>query len=259
MKRIFIAILLTGAGAAFMASCAENVEPDLTEFHNAAFDRWMEKYHPGIDRLESGLYIEWIERNPDGKKLIEGYFMSLDYTAKDQNGDYFLTRNETIARQVGFQRHTTHYVPEYSAYTPSSATTGSSGDVYYDPYGYGGYGYGGYGYGDPYGYGGYGGYGDPYGYGGYGYGGYYPGLTEPTSSSSTTTGYPVGVWQALGMMNEGDSVRLYIPPAMGYTSGFTNFRFVDLTDSMGGFLDHWEELGLRFEAVYKEYISDHKR
>ena len=40
-----------------------------------------------------------------------------------------------------------------------------------------------------------------------------------------------------------------------HTGGFKDFRFVDLTDSMGGFLDHWQELGLRFEAVYSGFLG----
>ena len=40
-----------------------------------------------------------------------------------------------------------------------------------------------------------------------------------------------------------------------HTTEFTNFRFVDLTDSMPGFLAHWQELGLRFEAVYSGFLG----
>ena len=40
-----------------------------------------------------------------------------------------------------------------------------------------------------------------------------------------------------------------------HTSGFDDFRFVDLTDSMPGFLKHWKELDLRFEAVYSGFLG----
>ncbi len=39
------------------------------------------------------------------------------------------------------------------------------------------------------------------------------------------------------------------------TSGFENFRFVDLTDAMRSFLDHWVELGLDFTAIYSGFLG----
>jgi FKBP-type peptidyl-prolyl cis-trans isomerase len=235
MKRILLSLYLTVATVAAFTSCAENTELDLSEFENAAFDRWMKKYHPGIERLESGLYIEWIERNPDGRRLTEGNFMSIDYTARDQNGDYFLSRNKSIARQVGGYLPATHYAPEFTAYSPSTALSGGGASYYYDPYYYGGY--GGY---DDY-------YGSSYGYP------YYSGVTTSTSET-TTSGYPVGVWQALGMMHEGDSVRLYIPPAMGYYNGFNN------NDDAYGYSPYGTSVsntqGILFDLRLDEVVSD---
>ena len=39
------------------------------------------------------------------------------------------------------------------------------------------------------------------------------------------------------------------------TSGFSDFRFVDLTEHMPGFLAHWKSLGLRFDAVYSGFLG----
>lgn len=39
------------------------------------------------------------------------------------------------------------------------------------------------------------------------------------------------------------------------TTGFSDFRFVDLTASMPDFLAHWKDLGLRFEAVYSGFLG----
>ncbi len=39
------------------------------------------------------------------------------------------------------------------------------------------------------------------------------------------------------------------------TSGFDDFRFVDLSSAMHSFLAHWQELGLRFEAVYSGFLG----
>lgn len=219
MKKNLLYAILGVAFTAGLSSCADNKELDLTEFTNGAFDRWMEKYHPNVDRLESGMYIEWIERNPNGKSLNEGYFMSLNYTGRDQNGDFYLTRNKDVAQQVGFHKDWTHYVPEYTGYTPSSAYSTS----YYNNYGYGS------------------------GYGS-GYGGSY------SSSTYYSSSYPIGAWQALRMMNEGDSVRLYIPPTLAYdSSGFSNS---DKNNGYSPYMQLSASLGLIFEMRLSEVVKD---
>ena len=43
------------------------------------------------------------------------------------------------------------------------------------------------------------------------------------------------------------------------TSGFENFRFVDLTEHMSDFLAHWKSLGLRFDAVYSGFLGSGKQ
>ncbi len=40
-----------------------------------------------------------------------------------------------------------------------------------------------------------------------------------------------------------------------HTSGFEDFRFVDLSCEMRAFLKHWQELDLRFEAVYSGFLG----
>lgn len=43
------------------------------------------------------------------------------------------------------------------------------------------------------------------------------------------------------------------------TSGFDNFRFVDLTDHLSGFLEHWKSLGLTFDAVYSGFLGSERQ
>lgn len=43
------------------------------------------------------------------------------------------------------------------------------------------------------------------------------------------------------------------------TSGFDDFRFVDLTGHMPDFLDHWKQLGLVFDAVYSGFLGSGKQ
>lgn len=39
------------------------------------------------------------------------------------------------------------------------------------------------------------------------------------------------------------------------TGGFEDFRFVDLSGPMRDFLEHWKELGLKFDAVYSGFLG----
>jgi len=165
MKKCIPLISFLGSMAIFV-SCAKDVELDLTEFEEGIFDRWMAKHHPEATPLESphkGLYVDWIERNPDGMKLRDGYWIELNYTARDQNGNIFLTRNKAVARQIlgpGFDR-SVHYVPELIQYVPGSLVAG----------------------------------------------------------------YAVGQVEALSLMQEGDSLRVFVPPFKGYMSQASSYPY----------------------------------
>jgi len=38
-------------------------------------------------------------------------------------------------------------------------------------------------------------------------------------------------------------------------TAYQNFRFLDLTDQMPGFIEHWKELGLVFDAIYSGFLG----
>ena len=40
------------------------------------------------------------------------------------------------------------------------------------------------------------------------------------------------------------------------TSGVEGFTFHDLTDEMGPILDHWEQMGLKFDAIYSGFLGN---
>jgi pyridoxine kinase len=42
-------------------------------------------------------------------------------------------------------------------------------------------------------------------------------------------------------------------------SKFQGYHFVDLTDHMPFFIDHWKELGLSFDAVYSGFLGSHRQ
>lgn len=43
------------------------------------------------------------------------------------------------------------------------------------------------------------------------------------------------------------------------TTGFSDFRFTDLTQHMADSLTHWKELGLRFDAVYSGFLGSERQ
>lgn len=44
-----------------------------------------------------------------------------------------------------------------------------------------------------------------------------------------------------------------------HTGGFEKYRFLDLTDSMQGFIDHWTELGIEFDCVYSGFLGSSRQ
>lgn len=40
-----------------------------------------------------------------------------------------------------------------------------------------------------------------------------------------------------------------------HTGGFEGYRFVDLTDHMEGFIDHWHRLGIEFDCIYSGFLG----
>lgn len=40
-----------------------------------------------------------------------------------------------------------------------------------------------------------------------------------------------------------------------HTGGFEGFSFVDLTDSMEGYIDHWRRIGIEFDCIYSGFLG----
>ncbi|MDR2936543.1 MAG: FKBP-type peptidyl-prolyl cis-trans isomerase [Rikenellaceae bacterium] len=185
-------------------SCAES-ESDTTfeERQEEAFDLWMAKYHPDIPKLESGLYMEWISRNPSHRRLNEGYWMELNYTGYTIAGDIYASRSAAVADQLGHFSYLTHYAGEYSQYT----------------------------------------------------------ATFSESDYTALTKYPIAQIEALALMHEGDSVRLYIPPKLGYIYGFSgDVGYVPTVSTVSMIAGHPAilELGLR-KVVPDPIVHDYEQ
>jgi pyridoxine kinase len=42
-------------------------------------------------------------------------------------------------------------------------------------------------------------------------------------------------------------------------SEYPDFKFVDLTDNMSGFIDHWKKLNIKFDAIYSGFLGSEKQ
>jgi len=43
------------------------------------------------------------------------------------------------------------------------------------------------------------------------------------------------------------------------TGGFKNYKFIDLTDYMEGYIKHWKELDLKFEGIYSGFLGSSRQ
>lgn len=66
---------------------------------------------------------------------------------------------------------------------------------------------------------------------------------------------------ALPILSAADIEASCIPTAVlsTHTGGFEGFTFRDLTEDLPAFLKHWEDLGLKFNAVYSGYLGSPKQ
>lgn len=44
-----------------------------------------------------------------------------------------------------------------------------------------------------------------------------------------------------------------------HTGGYEDYSFVDLTDSMAAYMDHWKQLNLEFDAIYSGFLGSPKQ
>ena len=44
-----------------------------------------------------------------------------------------------------------------------------------------------------------------------------------------------------------------------HTGGFETFSYVDLTDTMDDYIDHWKQIGIDFDCIYSGYLGSNKQ
>lgn len=146
-----------------LCQCTQKDPEDRQAMADRSFDYLMEQVkldHPTstIEKLPSGMYIEWLKPKSGGTAVAKDRWLMLNYRGMDFNGQVFSTRYEDEAI---FQRtHTwrTHYTPHYLVFDNNIVLS--------------------------------------------------PGEKE-----------------ALALMAEGDSVRLYIPTKLGFGHASINFAY----------------------------------
>lgn len=156
--RIFNSVLAVCAALLIFVQCAEKGTENYDEREQAVFDHWMQTNHPGLERLDNGMYIEWLRRGT-GDKLAENNYMYVDYRGYDLNGNLFSNRDSVTAVREGTFTRYTHYTDHYAIYNNTA---------------------------------------------------YY---------------FTRGEYDALALMKQGDSVRIYMPSMLAY--GTTNSTFIE--------------------------------
>lgn len=129
MKNILCVIALALA----VASCAKKEEEDYNLREQSAFDNWFKLNvlpdHPTATRTGSGIYIERLGKShrqvvwpSDAMTPTDGTsWITVDYSARDLDGNVISTRREDVARKENTFTKVTHYVPHFSSFDTSAA------------------------------------------------------------------------------------------------------------------------------------------
>ena len=107
---------------ALVVSCAKKEREDISGREQAVFDAWMEKYHPEAEKLPSGMYIDWLVRNPSGRKAENGNWLMTNFTRSFMDGTVFASNDPDIAEQLDYFTYKTHFYPKYFGYYPEYYT-----------------------------------------------------------------------------------------------------------------------------------------
>jgi FKBP-type peptidyl-prolyl cis-trans isomerase 2 len=88
------------------------------EIEQRSLDEWMSRNHPEAERLDNGMFIEWLKRGEAGAiSPTAGDWVFLNYRGTTIQGSVYMTRNEEEAKREGSFTLYTHYSPMYSLYS----------------------------------------------------------------------------------------------------------------------------------------------
>lgn len=132
MKKFLRAFAAFAIIAATITSCAEKEDENIYDIEQRSFDAWMEKnvipQNPdNVVRYDNGMYIEWINRVPQGINPAYGNWIKLNYTGRTLSGDVYKTRYKEIAQQENTFTKKTNYIPAYiNFYEGNGLTVGEN-------------------------------------------------------------------------------------------------------------------------------------
>ncbi len=118
-----IRVLSLVAIALFLVQCAKKEDDDFNVREQQSLDIWMKANRPEATRMESGMYIEWIEGGPntraEGTPVAGKDWVSVDYEVRDLDGNVIATRNAEVAQHEMTYTPVTHYTPHFARFTPA--------------------------------------------------------------------------------------------------------------------------------------------
>ncbi|MCC8087909.1 MAG: FKBP-type peptidyl-prolyl cis-trans isomerase [Rikenellaceae bacterium] len=120
MNKFFAVVTLLLISVFFLPSCAKEKSEDNSENKYQSFLLWMNKYHPDVEMLYDGVFLEWLERGPGEVKLYEGYWIKIDYTGRTLDGSIYVTRDKSTAQKLGIFSTSNYYAPEYLPFFPGT-------------------------------------------------------------------------------------------------------------------------------------------
>ena len=125
--KLSVSNIIIFAAAVTLMACADKKDEKYSEIEQRAFDTWMELHvntdpsNPVAERLENGMYVQWLDRGAVANQLNSGDWFTMNYTGTtlpdkymNGRGRVFMTRDSLVAKQENTFSPYTHYVPQRS-------------------------------------------------------------------------------------------------------------------------------------------------
>ena len=108
-KRTILAGGLAAAILALSSGCAKEATTNTENIARSYIEAWMKVFHPGINPTDGGIYI--LEDTPGtGSRITDDdYYIFVNYTQTDLEGNISATTDENISKRVGSYQAANYY------------------------------------------------------------------------------------------------------------------------------------------------------
>lgn len=115
-----IRVLYALAATILVCGCADKKDDDYILREQEAMDAWMAENHPEAERMENGMYVEWLRRTNAATVTprVGLDWVSVDYLVRDLEDNIMGTRSREVAEDEGTYTRVTHYVPDFAELKP---------------------------------------------------------------------------------------------------------------------------------------------